>query len=299
LGAGLALAGGWPDNAGTRVTKGDAVPTTDQSWNFMDATSKDHLLGVVQREIDHTFDLVSDPARWTAPTACAGWEARDVIGHLVDTTEGYLPAFDLARTGGTAAEPLGLRVMAERVDEAAKSLRKVDREELLDRLRQDADRMMTVFRDLSKEDWTGLMVPHAFMGPIPAMFYPTFQLVDYAVHAWDIREGRGERHALGGDSADFLVPVIYVLWQATAATERVDAPFTVGVRVSGNNGGEQRVDVSGDGVQFTPGSIDDCAAVLEFDPATLVLTAYGRMNGGTVRGDRELAERFLDLFFPI
>jgi uncharacterized protein (TIGR03083 family) len=282
-----------------RQTQGGAMPTTAQSWNFMDVASKDHLLGVVQGEIDRTFDLLSEPDAWTAPTACEGWEARDVVGHLVDTTEGYLPAFELARSGGTAPEPLGLRVMAERVDEAAKSLRKVGRDELLDRLRHDADRMMQIFRGLSAEDWTGLMVPHTFMGPLPAMFYPTFQLVDYAVHAWDIREGRGERHGLSGAAADFLVPVIYVLWQATAATERVDEPFSVGVRVSGNNGGEHRVDVSGDGVQFTPGAVDDCAAVLDFDAATLVLTAYGRMNGGTVRGDPQLAERFLSLFFPI
>ncbi len=39
--------------------------------------------------------------------------------------------------------------------------------------------------------------------------------------------------------------------------------------------------------------------MLEFDPATLVLTRYARLNGGTVRGDQELAGRFRDLFFPI
>ena len=35
------------------------------------------------------------------------------------------------------------------------------------------------------------------------------------------------------------------------------------------------------------------------DPATLVLTGYARMNGGTARGDVELAGKFRDLFFPI
>jgi uncharacterized protein (TIGR03083 family) len=265
----------------------------------MDAASKDRLLGVVQREMDHTFELVADPERWTAPTACEGWEVRDVIGHLVDTTEGYLPAWETGRTGGSAPDALGLRVMAERVDEAAKSLRKVPRDELLDRLRHDGEQMMGEFQGLSAEDWSGLIVPHAFMGPLPAMFYPVFQLVDYAVHNWDIREGAGDRHGLDGDSSDFLVPVIFILWQATADVSGVDSPFTVGVHVTGNNGGDTRMDVTPEGVQFAPGNIDDCAAVLDFDAATMVLTAYGRMNGGTVRGDRQLAERFLDLFFPI
>ena len=85
----------------------------DPSWNFMDAASKDRLLGVVQREMSDTFDLVSDPDRWTAPTACEHWEVRDVIGHLVDTTEGYLPMFPVGRDGGTGPEALGLRVMAD------------------------------------------------------------------------------------------------------------------------------------------------------------------------------------------
>jgi hypothetical protein len=39
--------------------------------------------------------------------------------------------------------------------------------------------------------------------------------------------------------------------------------------------------------------------VLEFDAASLVLTAFGRCNTGTVRGDAAIADRFLNLFFRI
>lgn len=273
--------------------------STDPSWNFMDPAAKDRLLGVLQGEIDETFALVADPDRWEVPTACERWQVRDVIGHLVDTTEGYLPNFDIARRGGAGPEAHGLAAMAELVDAGARALRKVPRDELLDRLHDDATTMMRTFRHLSDEDWTGLIVPHNYMGPLPAMFYPVFQLVDYAVHAWDIREGIGAPHALAGDAADFLVPVIHILWQATADVSGVDAPFSVGVRTSGHNGGDVRFDVSPDGVQYAAGDVSDCPAVLEFDPGTLVLTGYARMNGGTVRGDRELAGRFRSLFFPI
>jgi len=272
---------------------------TDATWNFMDAASKGRLLGAIQHEIDDLFDLTADASRWEAATACEAWQVRDVVGHLVDTTEGYLPAFDIARNGGTAPEPHGLRGMAQLVDEGAKALRKVPRDELLARLRDDAERMMTIFEGLSDDDWMGLQVPHLFMGPLPAAFYPIFQLVDYAVHNWDIREGAGQPHLLGGDSADLLVPVIFILWQATADVSTVSEPFSIGVRVSGNNGGDTRIDVSGEGVQFAPGAIDDCPAILEFDPATLVLTGYARCNAGTVRGDAAVAQRFRSLIFPI
>ena len=93
--------------------------------------------------------------------------------------------------------------------------------------------------------------------------------------------------------------MIFILWQATADVSGVTEPYAIGVRTSGRNGGDTRIDVSSEGVQFEPGEIDDCDAILEFDPATLVLTGYARMNGGTVRGDRELAGAFRSLFFPI
>ena len=272
---------------------------SDVSWNFMDPAAKGRVLEVLQGEITGLFDLVAEPERWQAPTACEHWQVRDVVGHLVDTTEGYLPAFALARAGDTGPAPHGLRVMAELVDEQARSLRKVPRQELLERLHDDASQMLAELRRLSDEDWTSLIVPHNYMGPLPAMFYAMFQLVDYSVHSWDIREGLGQPHGLSGDAADLLIPVIYILWQATADVSGVDEPFSVGVRTSGHNGGEVRFDVSGEGVQYAPGAVGDLPTVLEFDPATLVLTGYARMNGGTVWGDQDLAGRFRSLFFPI
>lgn len=138
------------------------------------------------------------------------------------------------------------------------------------------------------------------MGPLPACFYPEFQLVDYAVHSWDIRQGAGASHGLDHASADLLVPLALILWQSTAELPADLAPFTIGVRVtSGANAGDTRVTVSDDGLATEPGDLENLPTVLEFDPGSLVLTAYGRFNGGTVHGDPEVADRFLRLFFRI
>ena len=40
-------------------------------------------------------------------------------------------------------------------------------------------------------------------------------------------------------------------------------------------------------------------AVIEFDPGSLVLTAFRLMNAGTIRGDSAVADRFLNSFFRI
>ena len=94
-------------------------------------------------------------------------------------------------------------------------------------------------------------------------------------------------------------PFVFLLWWATSDTAAVNTPYAIGIRTTGHNGGDTRFEVSGKGLKFAPGNIDDCPAVLELDPATLVLTAYNRVNAGTIRGDRNLVTSFRSLFIPI
>jgi uncharacterized protein (TIGR03083 family) len=268
-------------------------------WNFMDAASKENVLRLVRQESDAFTDLASRADSWDAPTGAGHWEVRDIVGHLVDTTEGYFVGFDAARGQGTAAEPLGLVDMHTYVDQGAQALRDTPQGELLERLETDRAKMLEAFEGLTDEDWGGLTVPHKYMGPLPAFFYPIFQLVDYTVHSWDIRQGTGRAHAIDGEAADLLVPLCFVLWQATANCTAVTEPYSIGIRVSGRNAGETRVTVSADGLTTEAGPVDDLPVVIEFDPASFVLTAFGRINGGTARGDRALAENYCNLFFRI
>lgn len=269
------------------------------SWNFLEAASRENVARVWRRESDGMLDLVADPARWEAPTGAGGWQARDVIGHLVDTTEAYFDSFAAARGTGTVPDPLGLADMARHVDDGALALRAMPRAELLDRLRAARERMFGIASGLTDDEWGSLLVPHKYMGPLPAAFYPIFQVVDYTVHSWDLREGSGRSHGLDGEAADLLVPLCFILWQNTCAVDGVE-PFTLGVRItSGAHAGGTRVAVTGDGMSFTPGAVDDLPDVIEFDPASFVLTAYGRANAGTYRGDRRLLDRFCNLFFRI
>jgi hypothetical protein len=49
---------------------------------------------------------------------------------------------------------------------------------------------------------------------------------------------------------------------------------------------------------YEPGSVD-APVLLDFDPASLVLTAFGRTRSGTPYGDLDAARRFAGLFFRI
>ncbi len=268
-------------------------------WNAMSYDGRDNLLRVVNEQADSLFAMTEAPGAWEAPTACTGWAVRDVVGHLVDTTEAYFVSFDAARGKGQAAEALGLRVMPQRVNERATAFRELSQQEMTERLRSDFAKMMEIFQALGPDEWTGLLVQHVYMGPLPAFFYPAFQLMDYGVHGWDIRQGTGRAHGMSGDAADLLVPFMFVVWQATADVAPGSEPIELGIRVSGRNAGEHRVRIGPDGVTFEQGAVDDLPTTIEFDPGSFVLTAFGRSNSGTVRGDAGVADRYLNLFFRI
>jgi uncharacterized protein (TIGR03083 family) len=273
----------------------------------MSYDGKDTMLRVVRQEAAQFFDMVDSDEAWERPTGAGHWQVRDIVGHLVDTTEEYLVGFDSARSRGEAGSAYGLPGMARRVDEQATAFRSESRTALVERLRTGFDKMMGIFDALTEDDWNNLLVPHYYMGPLPAFFFPAFQLMDYGVHSWDIRQGTGRAHGLDGEAADLLVPFMFVLWKYTIADAGQD-PCELGIRIcSGPNAGDTRVTVGPGGMDYQPGdasdtasdTASDMAAVLEFDPGSFVLTAFGRSNAGTIRGDRTVADRYLNLFFRI
>lgn len=268
-------------------------------WNAITPEAKDTILRVVREEAGQFFELVDSDAAWEAPTGAGHWQVRDLVGHLVDTTEAYFVSFDAARNQEQVDAAYGLPGMGQRCDEMAQAFRSVPRAELVGRARADFDAMMKIFEGLTDEDWTDLQVPHFYMGPLPAFFYPAFQLMDYGVHSWDARQGTGRAHGLSGEAADLLTPFMFVLWQYTSNALSTEGPYEVGIRItSGPNAGETRISLTGDGFSYAPGGVEDLT-VLEFDPGSFVLTAFGRSNSGTIRGDRAVADRFLNTFFRI
>jgi uncharacterized protein (TIGR03083 family) len=268
-------------------------------WDPTSYEGKDTIIRVVRDEAERFFALAERPEAWERTTACEGWTTRDVVGHIVDTTEGYFEAFDAARAGVQTPAPYGLAGMGERANEQATKFRGTAQTEMMQRLRSDFTKMMGMLEEVGPDDWSGFIVPHYYMGSLPAYFYAAGQLMDYAVHSWDIREGAGHEHGIYGDAADLLVPFMFVLWQSTIKPDADLTPFQIGLRVGGRNGGDYRVSIGEGGMTYEVGSVDDLPTVIEFDAASMVLCTFGRANAGTVRGDPALADRFLNLFFRI
>jgi len=271
--------------------------------NSMDYSGKDTVLDVIRTESARFFKIVDDPKNWDVQTRCTDWEVRDMVGHMIDVTEGYLTRWEKARKG----EPMdtaGLLVMGESLNKNAQSYRSLPREQAVSRLKADYNKMMDIFQKLTPDEWGNFQVMHPYMGPLPTLFYPAFHVMDYGVHTWDMNWGLGKKDArMDERTAGVLVPyMIHALLPSTVDQETakgVDATF--GIVVDGEWGGKWRARVK-DG-QFTTEAADNLEGVqatFHFkNPSDFVLTSFQRFPGGETSGDQKVIDQIRHLFFRI
>ncbi len=269
--------------------------------NPMAAEAKDTVMAVLRRDIQKFDHLVLDsPDNWNVQTRCTEWEVRDLVGHMIDVTEGYLSRWEIAKKG-EQAEAKGLAVMGESLNDHAQDFRKLSREEAISRLRADREKMMAIFDALTPEEWTGFLVTHPYMGPVPAGFYPAFHIMDYGIHPYDVEYGLGDKLAeLDEGTAGVLVPYCHIIMQYTVdqeAAKGVDVVY--GMEVSGPWGGKWRVTVK-DGqwsAQPEEGDFKGLDALFKYTPSDFVLTVFGRFEGGSATGDPDAIAAVRRLFF--
>ncbi len=277
--------------------------STTEPVNPMSYAGKPVVLDVVRTERAAFYGLIDNPANWNVQTRCTEWEVRDIVGHMIDVTEGYLSRWEMARKG-EKADALGTVVMGEKLNEKAQAFRSLPRAEAIARLKAASEKMLATFDSLTEDQWNNFLVTHSYMGPLPTLFYPAFHVMDYGVHTWDIRYGLGEKtRKLDERTAGVLIPfMLFALWPNTveaASAKGVD--ITYGIEVSGKWGGKWRAAMK-DG-KFEAKSEEDnfagCDAIFSFDPSDFVLSAFQRFPGGAARGDPAVIEKARGLFFRI
>lgn len=270
--------------------------------NPMDYSGKDTVLDIVRTERANFYDIIDDPDNWNVQTRCTEWEVRDIVGHMIDVTEGYLGRWDMARKSEPAGA-LGLEVMSDRLNQHAQAFRSLSREEAIARLKADSDEMMAIFDALTPDEWANFLVTHPYMGPIPTFFYPSFQIIDYGIHTWDMKWGLGDKHGkLDERTAGILIPYMLIVMEYTVNQESakgVDAVF--GIKVDGEWGGQWRVTVKDGKLSYeATDNLDNVQATFHFKNASdFVLTTYQRFPGGETSGDPKVIDEVRHLFFKI
>ena len=267
-----------------------------------DGASKSSVLQVMRRDREKFTNLVSDPKNWNVMTRSAGWEVRDLVGHMIDVMEGYFKQWDETKKGGSPTTA-GLDVMGTTLNDHALDFRKLKREEALERFKKDAMKLDGILDAVSADAWGSSLVMHPYGGPAPEGAYATFQIMDYAVHGYDIEYGLGNKLAtIPEDSAGLILPFSFIFWQGTVdqnEAEGVDLQY--GIDVAGAWGGKWRVTVKDGKFTWEPekGNFEGCEALFFFPNAQEeVLTFFGRFPGGAAQGDPAAIEKVRHLFFP-
>src|SRR4030081_842043 len=108
--------------------------------NVGEFDGKAFLLNLDRAERAEFYKLL-DEAPWEGKTASGHWQVRDVCGHLIDVTEGYLERFAMARAAQEAPAGLGLPIMAQKLDEGATRFRSLSKADAIARLKSSSNKM--------------------------------------------------------------------------------------------------------------------------------------------------------------
>jgi hypothetical protein len=266
----------------------------------MASEGKETVLDILKRDQKKFFELVEDPKNWNVQTRCTEWEVRDIVGHMIDVTEGYLRNFEAARKGETPGA-VGLQIMGVTLNDHAKDFRKLSRDEAIARLKADKAKMMDIFEKLTPEEWTSMMVVHPYSGPVPAGFYPSFHIMDYGVHPYDIEYGLGDKLAdIDEATAGVLIPYAHIFMKYTVDQESAKGRnYKYGIEVSGPWGGAWLCTVKDGQWDSQPddGKFKDAEAVFRFNAPDFILTFFGRFPGGSATGDPDVIDNVRRLFF--
>jgi uncharacterized protein (TIGR03083 family) len=271
--------------------------------NTMDYSAKPLMLDVIRTERTRFYNMIDDPKNWEVQTRCEAWQVRDIVGHMIDVTEGYLDRWQYARQGREVGTR-GLLIMAEGLDENAKTFRRLPREETIARLKSDSDKMMTIFDALTADAWSNFIVVHPYMGPLPTFLYPAFHVMDYGVHTWDMQWGLGAKDApMDERAAGVLVPYMFgaLLPSTVDQGSAAGVDHEIGIIVDGEWGGKWRAKTKDGKFSSEPAdNLDGVQATFHFKNASdFVLTCFQRFPGGEATGDPQVIKEFRNLFFRI
>jgi uncharacterized protein (TIGR03083 family) len=261
-----------------------------------DARGKAHLLSLLRQEYTGLVRIAAelDDSQWAAPSPCEQWEVRDVVGHMVDVAESYLGYFQLAENGWTAGEPLGWGAYPEALSTCALGYRRLSRLELLARLEALTEPLLAKFEAFDDEAWATAPIPHRYGGPLPPFVMAVFQLIDYAVHSWDVRTAIAGPSDIDYETTQTLVPFAFTVYNFLFDPERAAGlNVTLQYDVEHPDGDVEpwTVAIEEGQLVLAPGAPRTSAAVLRLTPTQLLLRVF-RQQPCAMTGDHEAVARF-------
>ena len=241
----------------------------------------EHRVAVAKRLAANIREYLGEltPEQWELRSACAEWQVRDVVSHLIGGAERQAESMERGR-GGDSDPPAGFVPPDAAALSAANAQRDIDRRnEMAGRILESFDasyeKLHQEFDRYGEGSWDTLAW-HMRRGAMTGAAYVELRIQELAIHDWDIRSAFDASAGLDPD----CVPVLMDMsprWLGMCF--RPSAPLPKPVVYGFNVGGESyRMTVTGDAFQMEAGEASQPDLSLSATSEQYLLFTYGRLT---------------------
>ena len=256
---------------------------------------------VLQTEFERLQQFLAalPQAAWTTPSACALWEVRDVVAHLVFAADYYTDCITRGLQGDTSTpagrpEPSRFLPQEERQQRATAgaqrtiALRERLGQELLDVFCTTGDHFNHLVTRLSPHEWD--MPCHHGRGILPVRLLVSGMVFERAIHGWDIRSTLEPSAHLSPDALAVIpAHVADCLHWFFLPDARLSTPLRYRFAFTGAFSRPWDMVVEGDKAHMGPAADATPAnATFACDGETFALLMCGRIGFEAAMGDKRI-----------
>jgi uncharacterized protein (TIGR03083 family) len=259
------------------------------------------LVIVLQSEFERLKQyLVALPAdAWTKPSACALWEVRDVVAHLIGVADFYTDCITRGLRGDTSTpagrpEPSSFLTQEERQQRATAgaqrtiALRESLGQELLDVFCTTGDHFNHLVASLSPHEWDTPC--HHGRGILPVRSLVSGMVFERAIHGWDIRSVLEPTAHLSPEALTIMPDhVAACLHWFFLPDARLSTPIRYRFALTGALSRQWDIVVEGDTAHIGPAADATPAnATFSCEVETFALMMCGRIGFDAALGDQRI-----------
>ena len=244
------------------------------------------------------------PQQWELPSACAEWQVRDVVSHLLGGAERQAESMARGR-GGDSNPPAGFVPPEPAALSATNAQRDIDRRNqlagrYLEAFDASYEKLHGEFDGFGEGSWDTLCW-HVRRGAMTAASYVELRIQELAIHDWDIRSVIQPGAGLDPDSVPVLLDMSpRWLGMCFRPSARLPRPVAYGFNVES---AQYWMNVTGDAFEMGPASPHEASQAdltLYATAEQFLLFTYGRLAAAegissgrlTVRGDAGHLDQF-------
>jgi len=240
-----------------------------------------HRVAVAKRLAANIREYLGEltPEQWELPSACAEWQVRDVVSHLIGGAERQAESMERGR-GGDSNPPAGFVPPEPAALSIINAQRDIDRRNemaghFLEFFDASYEKLHREFDEFAKGSWDTLCW-HVRRGAMTAASYVELRIQELAIHDYDIRSAFQIDAGLDPDCVPVLIDMSpRWLGMCFRPSAKLPKPVVYRFDVGSEN---YRMTVTGDEFEMVSGEAPQADLSLAANGEQFLLFTYGRLS---------------------